>query len=150
MEGAQAHGLGAGTQRLNRRSAGQVQHVVVSDPLISLNVLNVPNIEHVVPSMCDRDIIDCFDEGELKRWQIRTRKLFTISNKCNPSVSDTMSHTSLIVPFVRKDCGGHHAWLEPPHNKLWHVLSHYNLCKKKHPEITSACALVPKWQGGSA
>lgn len=116
-----------------------------------MGVEKTPTDNVVVPSVCEVASLGCFDLRELKRWQIRTRKVFSLSNRCNDIVDPlSLPHTSLQVPFVHTDCAGHHVWLEPPHNKLWPVLSHYNACKKKNPEGTSACALVPEWQGGSA
>ena len=117
---------------------------LIVDP--STVVLNIP----VVPSMCEPLVLEFFDSIEQTRWECKTGRVFSLSNKCNKSLSSTISHTSLHTPFVHSDCAGHHVWLEPPTNKIWSMLCHYNTCKKKQPDKTSACALVPDFQGGSS
>lgn len=137
--------FGALGQRLNKRTADQA--------------LNVGKVKHVVPPLVDvslpqisvTPLLDCFDSVELARWQDVTSRVFTLSNRCNTSdFPVAVSRLSLSVPFVHTDCAGHHVWLQPMHNKLWPVLTHYNACKSKAASTTSACALVPDWVGGSA
>lgn len=87
--------------------------------------------------------VDGFDAAELRRFQDLTSE-FTMCNKEDPA-------TSLpYVPFAHKACEHQHVWLDPPARGLHTALSHYVACKAKAPEDTSACILVPRYEGGSA
>lgn len=130
---------------MNKRTAGHALHVGKVKQCVA------PIVDTSVLPTAVTPILDCFDSVELARWQGVTSRVFSLSNKCNKlDFPVAQSQLSLSVPFVHTDCAGHHVWLQPPHNKLWSMLVHYNACKAKDSANTSACALVPDWVGGSA
>jgi Reverse transcriptase (RNA-dependent DNA polymerase)/Retroviral aspartyl protease/DNA N-6-adenine-methyltransferase (Dam) len=49
--------------------------------------------------------------------------------------------------FLDTDVCGHNVWLNPPFARITQFVRHYLQCKARSPSDTSACILIPAWQG---
>jgi len=110
----------------------------------------VPSAREVPPSEVCVTVTDAVKDLGLERldssvvagWQ-KSTGVFTSSSYCNPL-------TGLPgVSFASKDCSGHHVLIDPPPNRMEQHLAHYVACKNSKPESTSACIMVPRYEGGS-
>jgi hypothetical protein len=65
------------------------------------------------------------------------------------SNSQTPAFSSPSKSFFDTDVAGHTVWMNPPFNQesLSQSIQHYLNCKMSDPAHTSACILVPKWDG---
>ena len=61
--------------------------------------------------------------------------------------SHRVSHCSPSSSFLKRDMSGLHVWLHAPFACTEVFLKHYLQCKAKAPQTTSACIVVPAWQG---
>ena len=68
-------------------------------------------------------------------------KRFTYGvQQAGPSMSTDFCSQDM---FLEKDVSDQHVWLNVQNAELRSCLMHYHACKKKSPETTSACVLVP-------
>ena len=98
-----------------------------------------------------------FDAALVQHWQDVTGRLFTMDTYGCKEAHDVSFNASCAssdgVPklsFTKTDCQGHHVWLDPAPNRVYHMLAHYKECKDRAPATTSAVIVVPRWNGGSA
>lgn len=61
--------------------------------------------------------------------------------------SHCLSYCSPSSSFLKRDVSGLHVWLHAPFACIEVFLKHYLQCKAKAPQTTSACIVVPAWQG---
>jgi hypothetical protein len=78
-----------------------------------------------------------------------TGRQFTYGACCddrgvNAHCADFSSPTN---SFLQCDIAGRHVWLNAPFAKLDLFIKHYLKCKAAAPFSTSACVVVPSWQG---
>ena len=94
-----------------------------------------------------------FDAEQYARWENVTKK-FTLNSANFSEYAKMLAIEPCTSPpvesFTKSAVEGNHIWLDPPHNKIFHMLSHYKDCKAKSPHNTSACIVVPRWSGGSS
>ena len=99
-----------------------------------------------------------FDAALVQHWQGVTGRVFSVDTYSCKEAHDVSFNASCAssdvkVPkqsFTKMDCQGHHVWLDPAPNRVFHMLTHYKECKDKAPSTTSAVIVVPRWNGGSA
>ncbi len=57
------------------------------------------------------------------------------------------SYCSPSSSFLKRDVSGRHVWMHLPNNRIEQFIKHYLRCKSSAPQSTSACVVVPCWQG---
>jgi len=125
------------------QGAEPIPHVTGSVPTGACKVLPPVEVRSQIAQPVTRDLgLERVDHQEMVRWRWDTR-IFTHSSYCNPLTGLPS------VSFENTDCCGQHTWLDPPPNRIESALAHYVACKKKDPMNTSACILVPRYEGGS-
>jgi len=101
------------------------------------NTANVPT-EHRM----DRMLV----QSEFLRLQQLSGKAFTVDCFCRED--GTNSHCSQFYSpadsFFRHSLAGQHCWINPPFNMIRETLQHYQSCKARAPDSTSAVFCLPK------
>ena len=74
---------------------------------------------------------------------------FTWDAACNVSGDNALcrNFSSPANSFLSTDVSGQHVWINPPFTMISAFLQHYKRCKQRDPTRTSACILLPKWNG---
>ena len=78
-----------------------------------------------------------------------TGKPFDIDACCDDDGvnSHCASYCSPSSSFLKRDVSGQHVWMNVPTNRIELFIRHYLKCKARAPQSTSACVVVPCWQG---
>ena len=78
-----------------------------------------------------------------------TGKAFDIDACCDDDGvnSHCASYCSPSSAFLKRDVSGQHVWMNVPTNRIGLFIRHYLKCKARTPQSTSACVVVPCWQG---
>ena len=78
-----------------------------------------------------------------------TGKPFDIDACCDDDGvnSHCASYCSPSSFFLKRDVSGQHVWMNVPTNRIELFIRHYLKCKARAPQSTSACVVVPCWQG---
>ena len=61
--------------------------------------------------------------------------------------SHCVSYCSPSSSFLKGDVSGQHVWMNMPTSRIELFIKHYLKCKARAPQSTSACVVVPCWQG---
>lgn len=78
-----------------------------------------------------------------------TGKPFDIDACCDDEGANShcASYCSPSSSFLKGDVSGQHVWMNVPTNRIELFIKHYLKCKARAPQTTSACVVVPCWQG---
>ena len=78
-----------------------------------------------------------------------TGKPFTINACCDDDGvnSHCVSYCSPPSSFLKRDVSGQHVWMNMPTSRIELFIKHNLKCKARAPQSTSACVVVPCWQG---
>ena len=104
-----------------------------------------PRTNTVTDSRSDR----CILRAEFTALEAKLPRNFTFDACCNDSGDNALCKlfASPSASFLDTDISGHNVWLNPPFAKIAQFVRHYLFCKAKSPSNTSACIMVPAWQG---
>jgi hypothetical protein len=89
--------------------------------------------------------------NEFTKLQILSGTDFTVDACCNSDGPNSHCHqycSRAQNDALQFDFTGHHSWFNPPFSnptEVIHFIKHYQVCKAKAPDTTSACFLLPKW-----
>ena len=92
-----------------------------------------------------------FLQAEFVKIQAELGVQFTLDACANPDGSNALctNFCSTANSFLKSNVAGQCVWMNPPYT-AWHMykfIRHYLRCKASDPAGTSACIVVPKWQG---
>ncbi len=88
-------------------------------------------------------------QEEFVRIRHLTGKQFTYDAYCDDHGvnSHCAAYSSPANSFLSCDIADHHVWINAPFAKIEQFIKHYLKCKSAAPHTTSACIVVPNWQG---
>jgi len=90
-----------------------------------------------------------FVQEEFAAIQHLTGKQFTYDACCDDRGVDShcAAYSSPANSFLTSNVANQHVWLNAPFAKIELFIKHYLKCKSAAPYATSACIVVPSWEG---
>ena len=90
-----------------------------------------------------------FDSLEFRSIEVLLDRKFTLDGcSCDGGANALVdSYCCPTDSFFNKDLCGEFTWINPPFNNLKAFLDHYLACKARSPSNTSACIVLPDWDG---
>ena len=90
----------------------------------------------------------CLRREWFERIQRQVGRTFTLDACANDSGDNALCarYCSPQQSFLERSLAGEHVWINPPFSNIRAFIDHYLAEKRRHPQTTSGCLLVPDWR----